>query len=391
MNHRIDKLIKTAVCLFLIVSLSGCWNNRELDTLGIVMGVGLDKPAEGGRIKITAQLVNPNNSSSSKNGGGSGSDSSPFWNVEATGDTVFSAVRDLTDISSRRLFFPHNQVLVFGKSLAENGVRDYIDFFARDPETRPNVLILISEGTAEEILNTKSKLEAMPAENIHQLIDGASANTSQIASVKLKDLITRLMSKTTAPIAPMIEITERGGEKTATLSGTAVFKDDKLVGKLDKTEGRGLLWVLDEVESGIIKVNHKTSGDLISIEIVRANGKFKPEIKDGKIKIKIDITESGNIGDQSGDEDLSELSEISILEDELSETIRDEIMSAIEKAKNLNTDIFGFGDSIHQHYPKEWKELEDKWDEIFPQLEVEIKVEAKIRLMGRISSPAKPE
>jgi Spore germination B3/ GerAC like, C-terminal. len=32
-----------ALCLALLLSLTGCWNRRELDTLGIVLGLGIDK------------------------------------------------------------------------------------------------------------------------------------------------------------------------------------------------------------------------------------------------------------------------------------------------------------------------------------------------------------
>jgi spore germination protein KC len=64
---------------------------------------------------------------------------------------------------------------------------------------------------------------------------------------------------------------------------------------------------------------------------------------------------------------------------------------AITKVKELNSDIFGFGDAVHQRYRDEWKELEANWDEIFPDIEVEVTVESKLRRSGRITSPPIPE
>ena len=390
MKYKVGKFIKTIVCIIFIMSLSGCWNSRELDTMAIVMGIGLDKPEGEGKVTITAQIVKPSDIGSSKNSGGTSSTSQAFWNIKNSGDTVFGTFRDMTTMSSRKIFFPHNQVIIFGRSLAEEGLQEYIDFFARDPETRVNVLVLVSEGTAEEILDVPSELEKVPAQNIHRLIHAQASNSSQICFVTFREFITRLMSKTTAPVAPMIKITEKGDEKTATLSATAVFKHDKLIGKLDKTEGRGLLWVLGKVKSGIIEIKDK-DGELVSVEIVRAGGKIEPEINKGKIKIKVSIDEIGNIGDQSGTRDLSKIEEIESLESKISETIKSEIMSAVKKAKELNADIFGFGDAISQHFPSEWKDLEGKWDEVFPEIEVEVDVQANLRFMGRISSPITPK
>lgn len=387
MKNQVGIILKAAICILLMMSLSGCWNSRELDNLAIVMGVGVDKPKESGKVQITAQIVKPGEISSS---GGEGGGADAFWNIEDTGETVFSTIRDLTSKSSRKLFFPHNQVLIFGRSIAEEGVHEYVDFFARDPEARVNVRVLVSQGTAGEVLDVKSELEKVPANNIAKLVKENAAASSQIKAVRLRDFSTRLMSKTIAPIAPFIEISGDGEEKVATISGTAVFKGDKLVGKLDKKEGRGLSWVLGEVKSGIINVEGPDN-KLVSLEIIRAKGKMVPEIEDDRIKMTVNITEEGNIAEQTGPADLAKLPEIEMLEKEKSEVIQSEVMAAVKKAQDLDADVFGFGEAVHQKYPQEWKDMESNWDEIFPDIEVEVNVDANLRLMGKTLKPVVPE
>ncbi|HEX2927476.1 MAG TPA: Ger(x)C family spore germination protein [Ruminiclostridium sp.] len=383
-------LIKTFICVFLIISFSGCWNRNELDTLGIVMGIGIDKAEESGQVKVTSQVIKPGEIGASKKGGGAGGGSDAFWNVVNTGYTVFGALRDSTNKTSRKLYFPHNQIILVGREIAEEGVRKYLDFFFRDPEPRVNVWILVSQGTAGEILDVKSEFDKVPASNIAKLIELEAKATSQTMAVRLRNFALGLMSKTTAPVAPFIGISDEGGKKVATISGTAVFKGDKLVGKLDKLEGRGLLWILGEVKSGLIEVEDSTNSK-VCLEIIRAKSKMSPEIKNNKIIIKVNINEDGNLGEETGLKNLSKLEEVAQLEKKKSEAIKSEVMAAVKKAQELNADIFGFGEAIHQKYPKQWKELEDKWDEIFPTVQVEVKVQAKIRLMGRISKPAAPE
>lgn len=388
MKNHVGILLKISLCILLAMNFSGCWNRRELDTLGLVMGIGVDKSMETGKIKITAQVVKPGGIK--KQGKEATGDSEAFWNVTGTGNTIFSTLRDITTKSSRKLFFPHNQIIIFDKSIAEEGIQKYIDFFMRDPETRVNVWVLISQNSAQEILSTNSELEKIPANDIAKLVKGHAAATSQTRAVRLRDLVPGLMSKTTASTIPFIKISNDGDKKVPMISGTAVFKGDKLVGEMDKNEGRGLMWILGEVKSGIIEVED-SNNEKVSLEIIDASGKIIPEIKDNKIIMKININEEGNIGEETGTANLIKLTEIASLEKKKDEAIKSEVMAAVKKAQELDTDVFGFGDAVHKKYPKQWKNLENNWDEKFKDVQVEVHVEAKLRLMGRIIKPSVPE
>lgn len=339
-------------------------------------------------LKITAQIIKPGEIKSKNKKVESSSEA--FWNVTAIGDTVFGTIRNIANKCSRKLFFPHNQVLIFNNSIAEEGIQKYIDFFIRDHESRMNVWVLISQDKAVDILGIKSELEKVPANNISKLIENQAAATSQTKAVRLRDLVIELMSKTTASTAPFIKISRDGDKKVAMISGTAVFKGDKLVGKMNKREGRGLLWVLGEVKSGIIEVE-TSNNDKVGLEITRASSKIVPEINNNKITIRVNINEEGNIGEQTGPQNLSKLTEVASLEKKKSEVIKNAIMASVKKAQELDADVFGFGDAVHKKYPKQWRSLEDNWDEIFKHIQVEVHVEAKLRLMGRIVEPTVQE
>jgi len=377
------------ICIFLILSTTGCWNRRELDTLAILMGVGLDKPKEPGKVQLTAQIVKAGELKAPKKEGGGVSEKA-YLNIKSTGDTVFDALRGFTHESSRKAYLPHNQVIIFGRDIAEEGVQKYIDFFVRDHEPRLNVWVLVAKGSASEVLDVKSELEKIPAKNIANLVE-AQAASSQSSVAILEQFLTRLMSKTTAPIAPIIEVSDEGEKKTVLISGTAVFKKDKLAGQLDKTETRGLLWVIGEVKSGIIVVDCPGGDGKASLEIIRAGSKITPEIKDNRIHIKVKIKEEGNLGDQSYPENLALPPAIASLKKEKAVIMQSEIMAALKKARELDTDIFGFGEAIHQKFPNLWKDLESRWDEVFPYIEVEVITETKLRLTGKINRPAVPK
>ncbi|MCM1565669.1 MAG: Ger(x)C family spore germination protein [Dehalobacter sp.] len=383
--RSIQIILKLIPALCLVFVLSGCWSQHELNTLAIVSGVGLDKAKEPD-IEMTVQIIKPGEIKSGKKEENGGSSPKGYLNLTNTGDSESDIARGFSHEMNKLLFFPHNQILVFSRDLAEEGLQNHIDFFVRDHETRLNTWVLISKERASEVLNVAPELGKVPAMEIGHLVESQN-KTSQSSIVNLEQFITRLMSKTTAPIAPFIEITGGEKQKKIMVSGTAIFKKDKLVGQLDKDETRGLLWVINEVKSGIIEVKSPNGDGKASLEITRSNTKIIPEIIDGKIHFKIEIKEEGSLGSQSSHEDLALPLAFESLEKEQSAVIENEIMAALEKAKKLNTDIFGFGDIFNKKYPKEWKELEGNWDEVFPDIDVEFAIEAKLRFTGRITSP----
>ncbi|MBZ4653418.1 MAG: germination protein Ger(X)C family [Peptococcaceae bacterium] len=381
-----------AISLIILLT-AGCWNRRELDTLAIVSGTGIDKPEEPGKVQITVQIIKPGEMKAPQAGGGGEGGSGgqkPYWTVTATGDTVFDTIREMAHKSNRKLFFPHNEIIILGEDAAEEGVQKYLDFFARDHEPRWLAWVLVGKNTASEVLETKAELEKVPAISISKLIEARGA-TSEASAVTLHEFLTRLMSKTTAPVASLIEVSGQGKEKTALLTGTAVFKKDKLAGYLNKTETRGLLWVLNEIKSGIIDVECPGGKGKVSLEIIRARSKIIPEIKDNTLHLAVEIDEEGNLGSQMCSDDLTSESAWKTLEKNQAAVIHNEVMAALKKARELNTDIFGFGEAVHKKYPKLWKDIEDKWDEFFPNLEVAVIVDAKLRRSGLITKTVKPE
>ncbi|HBV86158.1 MAG TPA: Ger(x)C family spore germination protein [Desulfosporosinus sp.] len=387
MKH-LNKLV-TTLLIFILLTLgtTGCWNRRELPSLAIVLGVGLDKMEDSDQLEMTTQIIKTSElkaSTPEESGAGGSGGAGAYWNVRNSGETVFSTTRDFTHKVSRKLYFPHNQLIIFGSSLAEQGVQEHLDFFLRDQETRLEVFVLVADDRASDIFDVKPRLEKVPSMKIAELMDAQAAN-STTSIVRLNQFATRLMSDTTAPIAPIIEVLGKGNERELSVKGTAVFKEDKLIGQLNKVETRGLLWVIDRIKSGIIDVNCRDT--IVSLEIIRAQGKISSEIIDGQPYIKIEIKEDGNIASQCCPIDLVSPNAVAELEELQAEAIKAEIQAALRKAQKLNADIFGFGDIIHQRHPKEWQELKDDWDEIFPDLDVEIIVEAKLRRSGSLGQP----
>lgn len=386
MKKHINTSIEIIICILMVVNLTGCNGSRELNKVSIVMGIGLDKGEDPDTVKTTVQIAKVSDIKSSTQSGGNNLQGTAYLNLTETRESISEAVKALNRKLNRQLIFSHNQVIIFGDDAAKSGIKRYIDFFLRYRETRLLVWMLVSKGPADKILDLKPPIEQTAAMSIGELIRNQE-DVSQIPTVDLKDFASKLMSKTTAPVAPIIEVSKDDKNKIAYLSETAVFKKDKMVGTLNIMETRGLLWGTNGIRNGVVVISKPNNEENVNVKTTRAKSKIIPQIKDGKPSIKIEIKQEGDLQEQTSSVDYANPKAFTMLQNNEEDIIKKEVISAVEKAKYLNADIFGFGDSIYQHYPKEWGKIQNSWNEIFKNINVDVQVEAKIRRTGRITKP----
>ncbi|MBE3519384.1 MAG: Ger(x)C family spore germination C-terminal domain-containing protein [Firmicutes bacterium] len=123
----------------------------------------------------------------------------------------------------------------------------------------------------------------------------------------------------------------------------------------------------------------------IAGDFARAKSKLELEVKD-RVLVTVRVQAEGNLGEIQGTLDpMKDPRAWHEMERQMAEAIRKEIMAAISKAKELNSDIFGFGAALNRRHPKEWASLKDRWDIEFPRIDVKLEVNAKLRRMGLVT------
>ena len=409
-NKKIKKTFILTALISILMSQSGCWSYRELNSYSFVVALGIDKGSTEGKFKLIEQLAMPGGLKSGGAKGSGGGDA--FWNIEAEGDTMFSTIRDITRTIQRKPFFGHNKVMIFSKDVAKEGILKYLDIMARDTEPRISTWMVIAKDKSSEIMNMKPHLDKIPADKIEKVLEG-HGNTSEFHNIQMKEFLEDMLSKSKASVVPIIELIEQedikkevgreatsggGGkseentkDKVARINKSAVFKDFKMVGELDNIQGRGYSFVTNNVTSGIIVINDKDSKDKIDIEINSAKSVMKPVIKGDDISIQVKVKVKTTLAAQTKSSNHSKPDELEKLEKELKAEIKDEIEASIKTAKEMKADIFGFANLVYKKNPKKWKEIEGKWDEVFKDLKVEVNVEAKILGTSLIKSLAVPK
>ncbi len=381
--------ILTCFILIQMVTMTGCWNRRELTSMAIVVGVAIDQGEKKGTTDVVTQIVKP---TVVKNAWEGGSGENAYWNLHLSGTDLFQTLRSATHLTDRKLYIAHNQFVIFGRQVAEEGLDNYLDYFFRDHETRYTVWMMVADGKASDILDTPSQLELMPALNINKLLEVQGAN-SQTPRSNIFDFVTAYESSYTCAVMPIIRLEKVHGQHEkddACISGGAVFRKDRMIGELDETETRGLLWAKNGVQSGVIAIS--LQGESASIEVLRSETKRKiHQAEDGHIVVKLSVHLEGTLDNVTTDVNVTDMKIYDTIRQKASKNVEDEIEQSINKAKELNADIYGLGEYLERHYPTLWKKLEDHWLEEFPKVEFQISVDSSIGNTGMLINPVEGE
>ncbi|MFH5183331.1 Ger(x)C family spore germination protein [Paenibacillus sp. TAB 01] len=393
-------MVKT-VCMILLasmaLSITGCWNGRELNNIALVVGMGIDKSTDSHKYRLTFQIIIPGNVAQGSKGTGSGLEIVVYSEEDAT---LFGALRKTSQKVPRQLFFAHIQQLVIGEPLAQEGIGDLFDFFERSHELRMNSPVLIARGTsAESILRVILPLEKNPSSGLAKRLELTNKVWAQNVDVNVKDILKELLGQGEAAISGVQIVGDPNkGETKANLEhsklpayfkieGVALFKNKKLIKWLDGEESRGTLWLQDKMKGAVLDIPCKNKKEGTSIELIRSNTKIRVDMEDGHPIIRIGIDEEGIVNEVHCPIDLSKRKEIIELQKQWAKLTEKEIMLAVKAAQQKKSDIFGFGEEVERTHPKLWKDVKEQWPEIFAESKMEVQVKAFLRRTGMRSKP----
>ena len=126
---------KFIVIILITFLLTGCYNYKELNKIGIVSSISIDK--KDNIYKVGAQVLNVKNKEDTS--------SSNVIIYEQTGKTIEEALRKMTTKSNKKLYGGHLGKLVISEDVAKESVIDIIDLFQRLPEIKDEFTITISK------------------------------------------------------------------------------------------------------------------------------------------------------------------------------------------------------------------------------------------------------
>lgn len=371
---------KLLIMLTFILFLTGCWNYRELNDYAIATGMAIDY--EDGEYEVSLLFANGSNKED---------EDTQVTVTSEKGKTIYEAIKNISLSMPKEIYISHLSVIVFSEDMAKNGLRPALDFLLRDPQSHQNFYLIVAKDTkAKDTLTILTPLADYPSQNITANIKITEKLQGRITNASFNNFVSKILQKGSNPISNSIIIVGNETEGTkkeeqensvasayTKLDTLGLFKNDKLVGWATMDESIGINMLLGDVE--ILYLNLPCNND--NLVITSTSYKIKNNIE--KDKITVNINASGMINEVGCSVNLEDPKNIQKYEQKAEEKMKEYIKMAIDKAKSLKTDIFGYGNMIYKKYPNYFNSI-DNWDEVFPNLKIDINVQFTLAHKGSL-------
>ena len=371
--------MKKIFLILIVLFLSGC-NYKELDKIAITVGCGLEKVDDG--YKITVQIAD------TQKQGDSNSSTSPvrFKNYAYTDRTIHEAARGILTKLPKKAYTKHMQILVIDEKIARDGIEDIIDFWFREVELRNDFYVFVSkDSTPIEVLGVLTQIYPINSVGIRNLIENNFKYLGGTVLTTFDDLTSSYISKTKEIILPTIMVLGKDGNKKdnlessipeslISLNETAYFRDNKLVGYLDKKQTIYYNLVKNALKTSII--SYECDKDkFVTFEIIE--NKTDIDIVKNKPEVNIKVQAKGNLTSIMCEYDISKNDGIKMIEKEGSLEIKKQIDSLFKLSKDNKTDIFSIKDIYYKHNNKYYKNISN-YNDFFDNLKVNVDVKLNI-------------
>lgn len=329
---------KLLAVIIVILTLTGCAHQRDIDNMAYVVALGIDFSNEHNYL-ITFLTAFPEGS------GKETSTSAVSYSIPS--ETIYSASNTLTSTLNKKIDFSHCRIIIFSEDVAKKGLSFFKKTLLNEKSFRPDTLSAISKIPASDYLNQENiKSSSNPAGYFELMFN--SKNSPDTASFTIKDFYTQKES-----VIPLID--SKG------ISGSVILKDGTQVGDLSKRQT-----TVYKILSGDFNHSYLSfEEDLSSLSLFQDK---QPKITlSGKDKDKINITLylSGEIITDNSSKDQSYF--ISLLEKDCK--------NFINYTKNdLKCDVLGIYDLSRFFFADE-KQLENfNFYNRFPEYDFSVKI-----------------
>ena len=402
------------ILLTMFLSL-GCNGSRETDEIAYITAVGIDSAPEG-KIKVSYRIAKP--AALAGEAGKAGGDGRTTEILGIVAPSLAVARDELGASVARVPNLSHIKAIVIGEEMARRGLGDALGPLMRFREFRGSMFILVARGTtAEQFLRqNKPIMEKLPSRFIEGIMEMAPVTGGYHIRTFFHHFYLRLKSAGGSPIAALVGVNPlsaedrptadpippeksfeylpeklpRTGGNPATVLGVAIFHRDRMVGVLTDEETRMLSILINEFERGFITVEDPLNPSR-GINVLMRPGK-PPQMDtafiDGKAVINIHVLMEGEVTSIGSGINYEDGEYRTLLENQISQLFQLEMTKMLRYTQEANADVANLSRYFRPHFSRYQEFRNMDWDNLYPQMEIHVVVETKIRRFGLMRNTA---
>jgi spore germination protein len=357
------KKINPIIVMCLVMLLTGCQviTPLNISEIGMIQGMGFDKTTKG---KMLGTVLYPEYNAD---------ETSKIKVLKAKGETV----RKVIDIAKNEVDYPlvngQLRTALFGRKLAEEGIYPLIDTFGRSPTIGNLLQLAVVDGNASELLTINAENEKNISLYIQEMIEH-NILEGELPSTDITVFNYKFYEEGSDPYLPLL----KKQKDHIKISGLALFDDDRL--KLTLPVKDVFIFKLLEERFKMGAHQFKVHNDeYVVISNIKATPHYNVKMKKGVPEFSIRIKMNARIQEYTGKKHIVLNKKITEFEKEINGMIKRDAERIIGDFQKNDIDPLGLGAKYEAHYRDfNFK----KWDEQYPDVKVNVKVDLNIANSG---------
>ncbi|MEC3884768.1 Ger(x)C family spore germination protein [Halobacillus sp. HZG1] len=367
-------------CLLMLFVLSGCWDIKEIEDVGIITGMGLDVNKEKNELTMINQYVVPGKIPTQQT---ISQQTVPYQNISQSGKTFFEIIRNNSLESNRPPNYTHLKSILSSTALFEKERADkVIDLFIRDHEFRRTTPVYLTRDPVPDILSTNPVKEFFPSIQIKSLSENSDKNNKNSKNFTIGDM-SQMISEKKSFLIPGIVLNE--GKIKASGAGIIEAESSKYIGWIDSEDMEGVRYIQNTVQGGFLYLDEENVDDgPIVLEIKGSKTKFKTKVSGDKPEMTIQISTSTVLAEDWGTgRNVYNKGWKKGIEEAANTVIQRKVERVLKLAQQeYQIDFLNLSKWVNIHEPKYWKEHKKEWNEIFPDMDFKVEITTEVTDFG---------
>ncbi|MBW7453961.1 Ger(x)C family spore germination protein [Paenibacillus sepulcri] len=355
--------------MLLLLILTGCWSKNELNEWGFVNAVAIDKDA-GGNFILTTQLYKPGTGDMSSDVQEAGS-----LTITSKAKSLDEAAQDISIHLGKRAQWSHMSIiLISDQNIKEKSVKEIVEYFLRDPESRETSLVALTKGKAQDYLvKAKPFMNNTLGQQFRSMALLTEKKTGKTHTATLLQFAIQLKNESGISLLPVLYKQEDKLEQES-ISGLAIFKDGYLVSEqFNPGEVQNIFILRNQYHTGVKEINCGSSPSVESIQIQKTKTTIEVVPNHQTVKLKIRVQLVGALGKFFCSPIDSELQEKQAVE-RVHRHIEEALTATVKDMQRKKLDLLNIGDQVYRKDPVKWRGWKGTWDQRFQTAEVDLKV-----------------
>ncbi|SFB46700.1 spore germination protein KC [Cohnella sp. OV330] len=379
----------TLVAASLVLPLSGCWSKLELNDRSFITSAYIDLGENPGEVMLTVGSPLPNRMGAIGNADSAPQQGKSYTSNTASGSTIPEALDKIQNDLTRKLTWGQTRAVVVSADFAaQRGLKEVLEWTARNPFFPLRTFVFVSDGLAKEVVELTPVYERAPGEVLRKF-----GSRKFVGQATIKDLAVASAAGvgTSVPLLrtghkPLISEGNKVSPWTG-IAGTAMIQDMRMKGRLNIEEAKAASWAEGNLSEPMYDV--LSGKGKFDYRLNHLKSKIYPIVSPaGDIVCRVRLSAEASLESALSGEDVSSSGTLHKLERQMNEAISSDLQSALEKSQAAGADILELGRRLEWRHPRLWTRVKDKWTQVYAE-EVRFKVETRIRVT-HLDSEHKP-